>query len=136
MVLGINPVHIWSFTYDGTDLNKDRSWSNWGEKLIGAEWNTPSTWFTFGKNGLIAYDVNTTVNGNGKVKVDVNGGLGVVFAGGTAKIVIKTINGAELQSLTVNGSAIDLTTLIKEGGSYTLNISNVNADIDMVITTK
>lgn len=136
LVLGINPVHIWSFTYDGTDLNKDRSWSNWGEKLIGAEWNTPSTWFTFGKNGLIAYDVNTTVNGNGKVKVDVNGGLGVVFAGGTAKIVIKTINGAELQSLTVNGSAIDLTTLIKEGGSYTLNISNVNADIDMVINTK
>ena len=85
---------------------------------------------------MIAYEVNTTVNGNGKVKVDVNGGLGVVFAGGTAKIVIKTINGAELQSLTVNGSAIDLTTLIKEGGSYTLNISNVNADVNMVITTK
>ena len=41
-----------------------------------------------------------------------------------------------MKSLTVNGSEIDLTTLIKEGGSYTLNISNVNADIDMVITTK
>lgn len=136
LVLGINPVHIWSFTYDGTDLNKDRNWSNWGQKLIGAEWNNPPTWFKFGKNGLLAYEVNTTVNGNGKVKVEVNGGLGVVFAGGTAKIVIKTVNGAQLQSVTVNGTAIDLATLVKDGGSYTLNIANVNADINLVITTK
>lgn len=136
LVLGINPVHIWSFTYDGTDLNKDRNWSNWGQKVIGAEWNNPSTWFTFGKDGLIAYDVNTTVNGNGKVKVEVNGGLGVVFKGRAAKLVIKTINGAELQSVTVNGEAIDLSTLIKDGGSYTLIVNNVNSDIDLVINTK
>lgn len=136
LVLGINPVHIWSFNHDGTDLNKDRNWSNWGEKTIGAKWNTPSTWFTFGKNGLVAYEVKTTVNGNGKVKVEVNGGLGVMFAGGTAQIVIKTINGAELQSVTVDGKAIDLSTLIKDGGSYKLIVTNVNADIDLVITTK
>ena len=136
LVLGINPVHIWSFTYDGTDLNKDRNWSNWGQKVIGAEWNNPSTWFTFGKDGLIAYDVNTTVNGNGKVKVEVNGGLGVVFKGRAAKLVIKTVNGAELQSVTVNGEAIDLSTLIKDGGSYTLIVNNVNSDIDLVINTK
>ena len=29
LVLGIDPVHIFSFNYDGTDLNADRFWSGW-----------------------------------------------------------------------------------------------------------
>ena len=49
---------------------------------------------------------------------------------------VRTINGAELQSVTVDGKAIDLSTLIKDGGSYKLIDTNVNADIDLVITTK
>ena len=41
-----------------------------------------------------------------------------------------------MQSVTVDGKVIPLSTLIKDGGSYKFSVANVNADINLVITTK
>lgn len=139
LVLAINPVHIWSFNYDGTDLSKDRLWSDWAQQYISAGWLNPSTWFKFGKDGLLAHDYNVSIEG--PVTVRVSGStskLGVVLHEGTASITLKVVNASKnaIKSITVNGKEFDLSSISWSGSSGTFYIYNVTEDIDIVVTTQ
>ncbi len=122
LVLGINPVHIFSFTYEGTDLNEDRFWSDWSTDYIASAWQTPSSFFHFGKDGLLAYDFTVTYSGSGKGTVAEKHGWDYVLRQTAAEFTIKTINGAAVTSLTVDG--VDYTRSLRgTGGDYTFSIA-------------
>ena len=128
LVLGIDPVHIFSFNYDGTDLNADRFWSNWPANYIDIGWQNPSTFFKFGKDGLIAHDYTVAYTGSGKGTLTEEHGWDFFLAEGDAVFVIQTLNGASVTRLTVNGT--DCTDqLVLSGGSYTFRVSEPNGDL-------
>ena len=121
LVLGIDPVHIFSFNYDGTDLNADRFWSNWPANYIDIGWQNPSTFFKFGKDGLLAYNYTVTYGGTGKGEVQESHGWDYVLQQADATFSITTYNGAKVTSLTVNG--VDYTgSLLGSGGSFTFTV--------------
>ncbi len=139
LILAINPVHIWSFNYDGVDVNKDRYWSDWAQQYITASWVTPSSWFKFGKDGLLAYDYNVEVEGPVKVKVTgMTSNLGLIIHGANASFTLKVVNGGKefIKSITVNGKEIDLDEVSWSGGSGTFTVTNVKNDLNIVITTE
>lgn len=131
MVFGIDPVHIFSFNYNGTDLNMDRYWSCWSQNYISSSWLTPSSFFYFGKNGLVAYDFTVNYGGSGKGTVTEKHGLPYALKKETT-FVIKTVNGAGISKLLING--IDYKSNLKySDGSYTLTLSNITEDLTIDI---
>ena len=121
LVLGIDPVHIFSFNYDGTDLNADRFWSQWSADYISVGFQNPSTFFRFGQNGLLACDYTVTYGGTGKGEVQESHGWDYVLQQADATFSITTYNGAKVTSLTVNG--VDYTgSLLGSGGSFTFTV--------------
>ena len=121
LVLGIDPVHIFSFNYDGTDLNADRFWSQWSADYISVGFQNPSTFFRFGQNGLLACDYTVTYGGTGKGEVQESHGWDYVLQQADATFNITTYNGAKVTSLTVNG--VDYTgSLLGSGGSFTFTV--------------
>ncbi len=132
MVLGINPVHIFSFSYTGGDLNTDRFWSNWAEKYIPVAWINPSSYFQFGKNGLLAYNYTVKTGGTGKGRLEESHGWNYVLAQTDATFVVKPINGASVTKLTVDG--VDyLDQLVYTGGTATFRIEKTNLTKDFEI---
>ena len=121
LVLGIDPVHIFSFNYKGTDLNEDRLWSQWSKNYISVGFQNPSTFFRFGKNELLAYNYTVTYGGTGKGQVQESHGWDYVLRQTDATFSITTYNGAKVTSLAVNG--VDYTgNLLGSGGSFTFTI--------------
>ena len=121
LVHGTDPVHIFSFNYDGTDLNADRFWSQWSADYISVGFQNPSTFFRFGQNGLLAYDYTVTYGGTGKGAVQESHGWDYVLQQADATFSITTYNGAKVTSLTVNG--VDYTgSLLGSGGSFTFTV--------------
>ena len=128
LVLGINPAHIFSFNYNGTDLNADRYWSQWASNYIDVEWQNPSTFFRFGKNGLFCYDYTVTYSGTGKGQVQESHGWDYVLAQGVSTFEIKTLNGATVKKLTVNVD--DYTNqLVFSNGSYTFTVNEPDSPL-------
>lgn len=128
LVLGIDPAHIFSFNYEGTGLDSDRKWSNWPANYIDIGWQNPSTFFKFGKDGLLAHDYTVAYTGSGKGTLTEEHGWDFFLAEGDAVFVIQTLNGASVTKLTVNGT--DCTDqLVLSGGSYTFRVSEPNGDL-------
>ena len=128
LVLGPDPVHIFSLRYDGTDLNGDRFWSDWAADYIPVGFQNPSTFFKFGKDGLIAYDYTVTYTGSGSGTLEEEHGWDYFLAEGTPTFVIRTLNGAEVTSFKVNG--VDCTGQLSfSGGVYTYEAKNAREDL-------
>ena len=104
MVLGVAPVHIFSFNYTGTDQNADRYWSQWPSEYLPTfnMWD-PSTFFRFGKDGLISHKITVNKTGSGEGTVQEKSGLDYVLSGVDTTFVVRTVNGAEVTKLFVNG---------------------------------
>ena len=104
MELALNPVHIISLDYNLAN-QLARIYSQWMQNYSeNYNWNNPNTWLTFGKNGLLAYDVEATVTGDrslGSV-TSANGNNGI-FKGHDGELKILCMNGSKLVKLTVNG---------------------------------
>lgn len=131
MVLGIGPVHIFSFNYNGTDTNVDRFWSQWPTEYIPNfnMWN-PSTFFKFGKNGLISYKFTVNQTGSGRGTVTEKSGLDYVLAGVPVTFVARTVNGAEVTKLVVNGvDYVAAGKLDYSSGEYRFTVENPDKDI-------
>ena len=128
LVLGIIPVHIFSFNYDGKNLNEDRYWSDWTTGYIFSQWLTPSSYFKFGNNGLIGYDYNVTCGGKGKGTVKDSKGLGCLLPGYSAEFTVTPVNAAKITRLTVNGEDY-MGKLSSSGGSYTFTIPAPSNDV-------
>lgn len=123
LILGIDPAHIFSFNFKGTDQNGDRYWSHWSEKYINVSWQNPSTFFKFGKNGLLAYDYTVTYTGSGRGTVTEKNGWEYVLAEGTSTFIVSTVNGAPVKKLVVNGEDY-LSKLTFASGVYTFTITD------------
>lgn len=125
MVFGIDPVHVFSYNLGGNDPKKDRLWSRWSIKHTGSAWNDPSTYFKFGKNGLICYNYNVTIKeGIGSVKEQ--NGLNCILTDRDATFSVRGKNGQVLKSITVNG--VDMTNEVVNG---LLTIKSPSEDLDI-----
>lgn len=132
LILGIDPAHIFSFNYNGTDQNGDRYWSHWSEKYINVGWQNPSTFFKFGKNGLIAYEYTVKYTGSGRGTVTEKNGWDFVLAEGTSTFTVSTVNGAPIKKLTVNKEDY-LDKLTVSSGIYTFTVTNPTGPLDIEI---
>ncbi len=133
MTVGINPAHIFSFNYTGTDTEGDRYWSNWAPNYgIAAGWLYPDSYFYFGENGLKSYDYKITYGGSGKGTVTEKNDMPYVLAQAQAIFIVKAKNGADITKLTVNGE--DYRNKLKYSGSTaTFTIDNPSEDLDIQI---
>ena len=128
MILGINPVHIFSFNYGGGGLDSDRKWSEWASKYIEVGWQNPSTFFQFGKNGLLCYDYTVKQGGSKKgIFEHIHGWDGYVLQQCDAKFVITPINGSKITKLTVGGEDFK-SEIVPSSGRYLLTIPKATLD--------
>lgn len=133
MVVGINPVHIFSYNIDGTDTKADRLWSNWAPAYgIGANWCTPDTYFHFGEKGLISYDYKVTYGGTGRGTLTEKNNMPYILKQTGASFVVTAINGADITKLTVNGENY-LGKLSYSGGTATFTVNNPTEDLDIEV---
>lgn len=139
LVIGFNPVHIWSFNETGADLSFDRYWSMWATDYINAQWEVASSWFLCDKDGIKAYDCNVEVQGDVKVKVSgLTTETGLVFENNTASLTLKVVNNTKdaIKSITINGQEYDLSKIAWDGSNGTMLLSDVKEDLNIVITTE
>lgn len=133
MVIGINPVHIFSFSYNGELDRVDRLWSNWAPNYgIAGDWLTPHTYFHFGQKGLLSYDYTVTYGGTGKGTVKEKNGMPCILQQADATFEIDAINGADITKLTVNGVSY-LDDLNYNGARATFTVNNPTEDIEIEI---
>ncbi len=141
--LAVNPVHIWSFNATGTSTSKDRYWSDyWTTQYLGVDstWLTPSQWLRFDKDGLMAYNYDVQVTGNGP-KVKITGStskLGLIPYGNNAQLTLNVVNGNKnnIKAVTINGEAYDLSKISWTSNAVgQLTIANVTEDLEIVIET-
>ena len=144
LVMGIDPAHNFSFNYDGKDPSNDRFWSCWSrqQNFIGTTWLDATTFFRFGENGLMAYDLDVTYEGAGKGVVTANKAPLPVLAGVDNKLTVKPYNNSELKEFKINGED-KFDELVASGRYYIYDLGNVdgtdivNADKNAVeITVK
>ena len=132
LILGINPVHIFSFSYTGNDKDTDRCWSNWAEKIIPVGWINPSTYFQFGKDGIRAYDFTVKQGGSKKGRIEEIHGWDYVLAQTDATFIVKPINQSKVTKLKVDG--VDcLDKLVFSGGTGTFTLKNLSEDFEIEI---
>ncbi len=136
MILGIAPVHIFSFNHNGTNKDVDRFWSDWPKNYLPVfdMWN-PSTFFRFGKNGLVSHKIIVNKTGSGKGTVREKSGLDYVLSGVDTTFVVQTINNAKVTALTVNGvDYIAANKLTRAQGEYRFTVEKPSEDIVIDIT--
>lgn len=132
LVLGIDPAHIFSFNYEGTDQSNDRFWSMWSTDYIGSLWLNPSTFFKFDKNGLIAYDYTVEYGGVGTGTLQEIHGLPYMLVDNAVTFTVTTLNGASITALTVNGENY-LDSLVLSSGVYQFSIGVPTEDVEIYI---
>lgn len=104
--LAINPVHITSFSYNGTDLNEDRLWSDWSQNYISSQWLTPSSWFFFDKAGYCCYTYDIQYEGSAKGVVKEKNSITEIMKNHTGNFTITPINDSSLTKLVFNGEDV------------------------------
>ena len=131
MEIALNPVHIISLDYNLAN-QLARIYSQWMQNYSPTyNWNNPNTWLTFGKDGLKAYNIKTTVTGDNSLGV-VTGtnGKNEIFKGQSGELKIICLNGSKLTKLTVNGETM-LENVRWSGDVGYLTISNPTTDVEV-----
>ena len=114
----INPVHITSYNYEGTNSGSDRYWYGYATQLGSDGWNDVSQFFRFGENGVLGTvpvelkpGANYTISGNDSV-----------IPGMMTVVEITPDAGYALSSIIINGEEhIDRVSYNKDG-SVTLQL--------------
>ena len=107
MVIALNPVHIISLDYK-QENQLARIYSQWlANYSSNYNWNNPNTWLTFDKNGLQAYDIETTIAGDSSLGMitNANGGNDLV-KGHDGELKIVCMNSSKLTKLIVDGENV------------------------------
>lgn len=133
LVMGIDPAHNFSFNYDGKDSQNDRFWSCWSRQqgFISTAWLEASTFFRFGRSGLMAYDMDVTYEGEGKGTVTANKALPILM-GVNNTLIIKPYNNSTLIEFEIGGEN-KFGELIADGGNYIYYLGNIDGS-DLVNT--
>lgn len=131
LVLGIDPVHIFSFDYEGKDLGQSRYWSCWSQKyLTGWQWQNPATFFHFGKDGLVAYDMSITIGGSGKGTVEDADGNTYLLPDSKPTLVFHTKNGSGVSKVVIDGEDVTNSIVRVDSETYTYTFTRaVTGDV-------
>lgn len=132
MEIALNPVHIISLDYNQTNYQLARVYSQWMANYSdNYAWDKPNTWLLFGKNGLQAYNVNTTVTGDKTLGVvTCTNGKSEIFKGHNGELKILCLNGSKLTKLTINGEN-SLEKVRWSGDVGYLTISSPSSDVEI-----
>lgn len=130
--LRINPAHIFSFNYDGTHLTQDRRHGLFGA-ADGTTWADCPTWYSFGSQGLNAYDINVTQHGVASLgKLTEASGRPYVLENAQATFTIEKYNNSVLKTLKING--VDMRSkIVWDSNGYvgTLTLPSVNSALNV-----
>ena len=114
----VNPVHITSYNYEGTQSGTDRYWYAFATQLGGDGWNDVSQYFRLGAKGVL-----------GTVPVQLNSGANYTITGNDSVItgMITTVDitpdaGYALSSILVNGQEYIHQVAYNKDGSVTLQL--------------
>ena len=114
----INPTHITSYNYEGTESGTDRYWYSFATQLGSDGWNDVAQFFRFGKDGAI-----------GTAAVELEQGAHYTITGNDSVIpgVLTTVqiipeNGYALTSILVNGEEQIQKVAYNQDGSVTLSL--------------
>lgn len=131
MVLALNPVHIVSLDYN-QENQLARIYSQWlGNYSSTYNWNNPNTWLAFDKNGVEAYDIETTITGNSSLGMVTNSNGGNVFyKGHDGELRIVCLNSTKLVKLIVDGKDA-LNRVLWTGDVGYLTIANPTANVEV-----
>lgn len=116
--VSVNPVHITSYNYNGTDHTVDRYWYSFATQLGGDGWNHVGQYFKFDKNGV-----------SGTASVTMGEGTHCTISGPTAVIpgLPITITVTPEQGYAVNS--------LKSGDDEMIKFANYNDDGSATYTT-
>lgn len=104
--LAVDPVHITSFSYSGTDLSEDRLWSWWSKNYIDSKWLTPSSWFFFGRGGYCSYSYEIKYEGSAKGIIKEKNNTTEIMKNHYGSFTITPVNDSQLTKLTFNGEDV------------------------------
>ena len=114
----VNPVHITSYNYDGTQSGTDRYWYSFATQLGGDGWNDVPQYFRFGALGAMGTapvemmgDEHCTVTGNDSV-----------IPGMMMAVQVAPEEGYALSSILVNGQEYIHQVAYNENGAVTLQL--------------
>lgn len=122
----INPAHITSYNFTGTDLKLDRFWYHYAQQN-GAKFSNVSRYFRFSADGVL-----------GGVPVTHQQGEHYTISGATnllpgldGYVTIKPDNGYALTSVKINDTEQISNTSFNSDGSVTLKLSGTNESVNI-----
>ena len=126
----INPVHITSFSYEGTNAGSDRYWYGFATQLGSDGWNDVTQFFRFGKQGVLGTvpvklksGENYTMTGND-----------TVIPGMMTTIQIAPDAGYALSSIMINGEEYIDRVAFNKDGSVTLELRGRKEGLEISAT--
>lgn len=126
----INPVHITSFSYEGTNASSDRYWYGFATQLGSDGWNDVSQFFRFGKQGVLGTvpvklepGENYTMTGND-----------MVIPGMMTTVQITPNDGYALSSIMINGEEYIDRVAFNKDGSVTLELRGRKEGLEISAT--
>ena len=128
----VNPVHITSYNYDGTQSGTDRYWYSFATQLGGDGWNDVPQYFRFGANGALgtapvklSEGANYTITGNDSV-----------ITGMITNVDITPDAGYTLSSILVNGQEYIHRVAYNKDGSVTLQLRGQEGGLTVSATAE
>ncbi len=129
----INLAPITSYNYQGTDGNVDRWWWMLGSQLDDGAWGNLNGWYHFDGDGLISYDIDIQIEGEGG-SVMQRFGYDYAVANNSVTFLTKAEDGYALDTITVNG--VDYSSqIVSIGSSYFTVPANLVTE-DLVVEAK
>lgn len=116
--VSVNPVHITSYNYNGTQYEVDRYWYSFATQLGGDGWDNVGQYFKFNKNGVVGAVPVTYAEGEHCTL----SGADAVIPGLPLTVTVTPEKGYAVSSLTCNGGeCVKLLNYNKDGSAtYTV----------------
>lgn len=128
----MNLAPITSYNYQGTDGTVDRWWWMLGSQLDDGAWGNLNGWYHFNGDGLIAYDIDIEVTGEGGSIME-RFGYEQAVANNSVTFLTKTDETHAIKSITVNGKDYTDQPSAIGNGSFTVPASEVTQDLQVSI---
>ncbi len=126
----LNATPITSYNYLGTDGDVDRWWWMIGSQLDDGSWGNTRGWYHFNKDGLVAYDIEIEMTGDGVVMERMNYDFAV--ANNSVTFLTHPADGCALTEITVNGKSYSDSVAFVGDGYFVVPASEVTQDLKVV----
>ena len=126
----LNAAPITLYNYLGTDGDVDRWWWMIGSQLDDGSWGNTRGWYHFNKDGLVAYDIEIEMTGDGVVMERMNYDFAV--ANNSVTFLTHPADGCALTEITVNGKSYSDSVAFVGDGYFVVPASEVTQDLKVV----